>query len=153
MPRPRQGTIIAQGTSTPHGGLRILPEPERRSLNLKIVAAISPPLFAQREPVYHASVLADEERWGAMSVTNRALRLTGDCIANEIVAAYSLASDWDDRWRAGGTVDEVRDEVWDEARLTPAWIFQGIERLAHERAARRTRMRGILERLDRGDGT
>ena len=77
-----------------------------RGLNLKIVAAVSPQLFAAQEPAYRASVLADE-----------------------VVAAYSLSSDWDDRWRTGG-----------------------MERLAHERAAHLTRMCGILNRLDRGVG-
>lgn len=146
--RPRQGVIIVQGTSTTQGVLQVLPELDRRGYNLKIVAAVSPQLFAAQEPVYRASVLADEEKWDAMCITNRALRLMGDWIANDVVAAYSLASDWDDRWRTGGTVDEVLDE----AHLTPAWILHGIERFAQERAERRERMRRILERLDDGLG-
>jgi transketolase len=145
--RPRQGVVIVQGTSTTRGLVEALPELDRRGLNLKIVAAVSPQLFAAQEPVYRESVLADDERWDAMCVTNRALRLMGDWIANELVAAYSLSSDWDDRWRTGGTVDEVLEE----ARLTPEWLLAGLERFARERPARRDRMRAILARLD-GDG-
>jgi len=142
--RPRQGVVIVQGTSTTWGVLQVLPELERRGYNLKVVAAVSPQLFAAQEPVYRASVLADEERWDAMCITNRALRLMGDWIAHEGVADYSLASDWDDRWRTGGTVSEVLEE----AHLTPAWILQGIERFAQERELRRARIRGILDRLE-----
>ncbi len=139
----RMGTVIVQGTSTTHGVIQILPELDRRGINVKIVAAVSPELFRLQEPAYCSAVLSEEERWDAMCVTNRALRLMADWIANEIVASYSLASDWDDRWRTGGTLDEVLAE----AHLTPDWILEGITRFAQARTVRRQRMLSLVERL------
>jgi len=50
---------------------------------------------------------------------------------------YSMGSDWDDRWRTGGTVDEVVDE----AHLGPSHILEGIRRFAVERPERLRRLR------------
>ena len=54
-----------------------------------------------------------------------------DWLFNKVAEAYALSADWDDRWRTGGTVDEVLDE----AHLTPAWIVKGVERFVSERPA------------------
>jgi transketolase len=142
--RERRGVVVVQGTSTTHGIVQLLPELDRLGLNVKIVAAVSPQLFAAQDAAYRDSVLAEDERWDAMVVTNRARALMRDWIANDLADAYSLGSDWDDRWRTGGTLDEVLDE----ARLTPAWILRGIERFARERPARLARLRATAERLD-----
>jgi len=141
---PPAGTVIVQGTSTTAGILQILPELDRRGLNVKIVAAISPELFAAQPVEYRDGVLSEADRWDAMAVTNRALRLIRDWIATDLAQGYSLASDWDDRWRTGGTIDEVLEE----AHLTPDWILGGIERFVRERPIRLDRMRGLLERLE-----
>jgi transketolase len=58
---------------------------------------------------------------------------------------YSLSSDWDDRWRTGGTVDEVMRE----AHLDPESILAGIERYARAREQRHARLRDILGALER----
>jgi transketolase len=81
------------------------------------------------------------DRWDAMVVTNRSLRVTSDWIAHPIVAEYSLAADWDDRWRTGGTVDEVIDE----AHLSPKHILAGIERFVREREARLRALRMAVD--------
>ncbi len=57
---------------------------------------------------------------------------------------YSLSSDWDDRWRTGGTVDEVMDE----AHLGPGHILAAIERYAADREARHARLREIVAAVD-----
>jgi hypothetical protein len=57
-----------------------------------------------------------------------------------------VASDWDRRWRTGGTVAEVLEE----AHLSPAWILRAITRFAQERPARLQRMRSRLQRLGGG---
>jgi transketolase len=142
---PPAGTVIVQGTSTTAAILRLLPELDRRGLNVKIVAAISPELFAAQTVEYRAGVLSEVDRWDAMAVTNRAVRLIRDWIATEVAEGYSLSSDWDHRWRTGGTVDEVLEE----AHLTPDWILGGIERFVGERRARLERLKGLLERLER----
>jgi transketolase len=142
--RPRMGTVMVQGTATTRGVVELLPELDRRGLNVKIVAVLSPQLFAAQELAYRQEVLSEEDRWDAMCITNRSLRLMGDWVASEVVGAYSLASDGDDRWRTGGTIEEVLEE----ARLTPDWILKGIERFARDRKERLRRVRRILRRLE-----
>ena len=58
-----------------------------------------------------------------------------------LVREYSLSSDWDDRWRTGGSVDEVIEE----AHLDEAHILAALERFATERDERRRRLRDLLE--------
>ncbi len=140
---PPAGTVIVQGTATTAAIVQILPELDRRGLNVKIVAAISPELFAAQPVEYRDAVLSEADRWDAMAVTNRALRLMRDWIATDLAEGYSLASDWDHRWRTGGTVDEVLEE----AHLTPDWILGGIERFVAERRSRLDRMKDLLESL------
>ena len=53
-------------------------------------------------------------------------------IGGPIARDYSLSSDWDDRWRTGGTVDEVIDE----AHLGPTHIVDAIQRFVDERDVR-----------------
>ena len=141
---PRMGTVIVQGSATTDHLVGLLPELERRGLNVKIVAALSPQLFAAQEPAYRATVLSETERWDAMCITNRSLRLMSDWVANDLVGEYSVGSDWDDRWRTGGTVAEVLAE----AHLDPAAILAGIERFVRERPQRLARMRQILASIE-----
>ena len=54
---------------------------------------------------------------------------------------YSLSSDWDNRWRTGGSVDEVIEE----AHLDPAHILEGIERFVRERDSRLARLREMAD--------
>jgi transketolase len=58
-----------------------------------------------------------------------------------LVREYSLSSDWDDRWRTGGSVAEVIEE----AHLDAAHILAALERFAGERE---DRLRALRERLD-----
>ena len=64
-----------------------------------------------------------------------------DWVDGPLAAEYSIGSDWDDRWRTGGTVDEVMDE----AHLTPPHLLAGIERFVRERESRLRRVREALE--------
>ena len=77
-----------------------------------------------------------------MAITNRALQLMRDWVDGPLRAEYSLSSDWDDRWRTGGTVDEVIDE----AHLGPDHIFEAIRRYAAEVDERRARLRAAGRR-------
>lgn len=130
--REPMGTVFVQGTMTTHNLVRILPELDRAGLNVKVVAAISPQLFRLQDEAYRESVASLADRWDAMVVSNRSRRVTADWIANPVVAEYSLTSDWDDRWRTGGTVDEVIEE----SHLSPSHILEGIERFVRERVKR-----------------
>jgi transketolase len=63
-----------------------------------------------------------------------------DWADDPIVHEYSLSSDWDDRWRTGGSIEEVMEE----AHLDGAHILQAIERFARERPERLRRLRERL---------
>ncbi len=137
---PRMGTVIVQGTSTTANLVSVLPELDRAGLNVKVVAAISPQLFALQDDGYRREVLSDADFWDAMVISNRSLRVTRDWVANPIAAEYSLTSDWDDRWRTGGSVEEVIAE----AHLSPRHIVEGIARFANDRPARLARLRELV---------
>ena len=139
--KPRMGTVFVQGTSTTANVVKILPKLDEAGLNVKIVAAISPQLFALQDEAYRASVATAADRLDAMVISNRARRVMSDWIDHPIVAEYSLTSDWDDRWRTGGTVDEVIAE----AHLSPPHLLTGIVRFARERSIRLRRLREIVD--------
>ena len=142
---PRHGTVFIQGTSTTANLVTILPKLEAAGVNVRIVAVISPQLFALQDSAYRESIASTARRWDAMCITNRSLRTMREWIANPVVAAYSLASDWDDRWRTGGTVEEVVDE----AHLGPGHIEDGIKRFAAERGARMAELRAAVDAASR----
>jgi transketolase len=142
---PPLGTVIVQGTSTTENVVRILPDLDREKLNVKIVAAISPQLFRLQEPSYREGVLSAADRWDSMVITNRSLRVTQDWVTHPIVAEYSMTSDRDDRWRTGGTVEEVVAE----AHLSSQHLLDGIARFVRDRAARMKRLRELVDGAER----
>jgi transketolase len=137
---PRMGVVFVRGTIPTANLVSILPQLDERGLNVKIVAALSPQLFACQDAGYRASVIGPSERWDAMAVTNGAFPLMRDWLEGPLAAEYSLSPDWDDRWRTGGTVDEVMDE----AHLGASQILEGIERFARDRDRRLARLRESL---------
>ncbi len=143
--QPRMGTVFVQGTSTTNNLVQVLPELDSAGLNVKIVAAISPQLFALQDEAYRNSVASLGDRWDAMVISNRSRRVTQDWIAHPLVAEYSLTSDWDDRWRTGGTVDEVMDE----AHLSSRHILEGIERFVRDRESRLASLRSAVDAASR----
>jgi transketolase len=76
-----------------------------------------------------------------MVITNGAFKLMRDWADGPLVREYSLSSDWDDRWRTGGSVDEVIEE----AHLDEAHILAALERFATERTERLGRLRKLLD--------
>jgi transketolase len=143
--QPRMGTVFVQGTSTTANLIKILPKLAEQRLNVKIVAAISPQLFALQEDAYRESVASAADRIDAMVISNRARRVMSDWIGHAIVGEYSLTSDWDDRWRTGGTVEEVVAE----GHLSPEHLLAGIERFARERPERLRRLRDAVAAAER----
>ena len=119
----------------------ILPELDARGLNVKIVTALSPQLFARQDADYREATASMADRWDAMAITNGAFRLMADWLAGPAARDYSLSADWDDRWRTGGSVDEVADE----AHLSAPHILAAIERFATERDVRRASLRAIAD--------
>ncbi|HYY55621.1 MAG TPA: transketolase [Candidatus Dormibacteraeota bacterium] len=147
-PGERHGTVFVQGTMTTANLVKVLPKLGERGLNVKVVAAISPQLFALQDAAYRERTVSLADWHDAMTITNRALRTMRDWIRNDLVAEYSLTSDWDHRWRTGGTVDEVIAE----AHLDPEHLLAGIERFVRERPRRLAALRDAAEAAARHDG-
>jgi transketolase len=138
--KPAMGTVVVQGTSTTANVVKVLPELDRLGLNVRIVAALSPQLFRLQPAEYRDSVLSDVDRLDSMMITNRSRRFVAEWIGHPIGEEYTLCADFDNRWRTGGSVDEVIDE----AHLGPDHIVAGIERFVAERDQRLGRLASAL---------
>jgi transketolase len=142
---PSAGTVYVQGTVTTANVVKALPELDKRGINVRIVACISPQLFRRQDAAYREGICSDTDKWSGMAITNRAFKLMTDFVEGPIAKDYSLSSDFDNRWRTGGTVDEVMDE----AHLGPGHILAAIERYAADREERHARLREIAAGLER----
>ncbi|MGH3188939.1 MAG: hypothetical protein ACRDOU_21200 [Streptosporangiaceae bacterium] len=138
---PRGGTVFVRGTMPVRNVVSLLPELDARGINVKIVAALSPQLFALQPSAYQHSVASPAERLDAMVITNGAFKLMREWADGPMAREYSLSSDWDDRWRTGGSVAEVIEE----AHLDEAHILAALERFAGEREDRLRRLRELLD--------
>ncbi len=137
---PPAGTVFVRGTMSTQNLVSLFPELDRRGLNVRVVAAQSEELFRRQDAAYRASVISDADRLDAMVVTNGAVRLMRDWASGPVVEAYSLGADWDDRWRTGGSLEEVIEE----AHLDPGHILEAVERFVREREGRRERLRAAI---------
>lgn len=138
--KPHNGTVIVQGTSAMNAIVSLLPDLD--ALGVKIVCAVSYQLFALQTPEYRDSILSDSDRIDSMVITTQARWLMHEWLFTKISEEYSLSADWDNRWRTGGTLEEVLDE----AHLTPVHIKESIERFVHDRPTRLFRIRSALDK-------
>jgi transketolase len=134
--RPKGGALIVQGTSAMNSLVKILPELDARGLNVKLICATSAELFARQPEAYRSDVLSPGDRADSTVISTGSFTTMREWISNAEAASYAMTSDWDGRWRTGGTVGEVLDE----AHLTPEWLLAGIERFVREREARLNRL-------------
>ena len=137
---PKQGCLFVQGTTSTANVIELLPKLAEKKFNVKIVAVPSPQLFAVQPQDYRDRVITAADRWDSTYITNRSRRLMRDWAFNPLADEYAMSSDFDDRWRTGGNLDEVIEE----ARLDPASLLQGIERFVTERPKRIERLRAGL---------
>jgi transketolase len=119
----------------------VLPELDERGLNVKIVCATSPQLFALQPEAYRQQVLSPADWVDSTVITTQARWLMHDWLFNKMAEEYALSADWDDRWRTGGTLDELIDE----AHLSPRWVLAGIEHFVRDRDARMARIQAALD--------
>jgi transketolase len=133
--QPRGGALIVQGTSAMATIVKILPELDERGLNVKIVCATSPQLFALQPEAYRQQVLSPDDWIDSTVITTQARWLMHEWLFNKVAEEYALSADWDNRWRTGGTLDELVDE----AHLSPRWVLEGIERFVQDRDTRLAR--------------
>jgi len=137
------GCIFVQGTSTTANVIKILSKLDELALNVKIVAAVSPELFARQPQAYRQQIVSVSDWMNSTVITNGARRTMHDWLANKIAEEYALSSDWDNRWRTGGSVDEICEE----AHISPAWILKGIQRFASAHEERLSRLRKMVEQI------
>jgi transketolase len=138
--QPPGGTVYIRGTLPTANLVSLLPELDAREINVRIVAAISPQLFARQPAAYRESVIPPGAHLDAMVITNGAFKLMADWATGPLVREYSLSSDWDDRWRTGGSVAEVIEE----AHLDQPRILTALQRFATDRPTRLRRLRAQL---------
>jgi transketolase len=130
--RPQEGVVIIRGTSSTANLVKLLPRLNEGGPNVKVVSAGSWLLFQRQSEDYRGKTLSTEEMNDAMIITNGSLLQMHNWTASKVVADYSLSSDWDNRWRTGGSLEEVVEE----AHLSEEWIWKGIKRFADERRDR-----------------
>ncbi len=131
--RAKGGTLIVQGTSTHDSIFEMLERFDDSSApNVKIVSAGSPELFRMQDQAYRDSVLPHDDWWDSTVITNGARRLMHDWLPHRVAERYAMSSDWDNRWRTGGNVTELKVE----ARIDPEGLWEGICRFAAEREKR-----------------
>ena len=139
--KPRHGYVIAQGSSSTVNLLKQLKPLADAGVNVKVIAAISEELFDRQPEAYRRAVLPPQALYDLMIVSTGTRRMWPVRNVGPLTDAYSLTSDWDDRWRTGG----LEPEVIAEAHLDPATITAAIERFAREREQRLAQQRGMLE--------
>ena len=97
--------------------------------------------MSRREESEPGPVNGPADRVDAMVITNGGFKLMRDWADGPLVREYSLSSDWDDRWRTGGSVAEVIQE----AHLDQAHILAALERFAASRPDRLRRFRELVD--------
>ncbi len=130
--RQKSGVVIIRGTAPINSLIQILPKIQKKGPNIKIIAAISMDLFRMQTKDYQESIISFSEWNDSMIITNTSIKLMQKWIKNRFVANYSLAPDFDNRWRTGGTVDQIIIE----SRLDPGSIWDAIKCFANERESR-----------------
>tara|TARA_B100001029_G_scaffold122271_2_gene101668 strand:+ start:194 stop:2521 length:2328 start_codon:yes stop_codon:yes gene_type:complete len=132
----KDGVVIIRGTSSINSLIKILPQIKSDGPNVKIIAAISWELFRLQPLEYQQRIISDIEWPDSMVITNGAINLMKNWISNRVVQDYSLSPDFDNRWRTGGSVDEIIAE----SKLDSQSLFEGIKRFANERNDRLNRL-------------
>lgn len=130
--KEKMGVVIVQGTSPVSEIIKIIPKLKEEGLNVKIVVASSYELFMRESEEYRNKIISKEEWINSMVITNECLKNMSDWIFSKVNEEYSMSSDWDNRWRTGGTVEDVLEE----AHLTKDYILDGIRRFVKDKDLR-----------------
>ena len=131
--RPVDGTILVQGTSTTDSIYQLLPKfLAGEGPNLKLVQVVSFELFQMQSEAYRDSVLGREDWLDSTVISNASRAAMAQWFPNRVSEDYAMTSDWDDRWRTGGSVEEIKRE----ARIDPEALWHGMARFAAAREER-----------------
>jgi len=127
--KAKEGVIIVRGSTVIQDVISLLPRLKEEGPNVKIIAAVSSELFELQSDEYKESIIAKDEWENSMIITSSALTLMDEWIKYDSVKKYSLSSDFDNRWRTGGTVEEVMDE----AHLSAKYQWEAIVKFANKK--------------------
>ena len=131
--RPKEGTLIVEGTSTMESIVSMLPQFHSGDApNCKIVAAISYELFQLQSKEYRNQVLHKSEWLDSTVISNGSRIGMHPWLSSKVAEGYAMTSDHDNRWRTGGSLDEVKAE----AQLDAKSLLAGIRRFAADRETR-----------------
>lgn len=132
--RPKDGCIFVRGTSSTASVVQLLERGffDGDGPNVKLVAAISHELFLRQPAAWRERLISREDWQNSTFITNGARIAMTLWTANSAAACYAMCTDWDDRWRTGGSVDEIIAE----AHLDPEHLAEGIRRFVAEREHR-----------------
>jgi len=138
---PKQGVVMVQGTMSTYNLIRALPAIDAAGVNVKFVAVPSPQLFHLQDEEYQDAVLTAGDMLNSTYITNRARRTMHDWIFNPLADRYALSSDWDDRWRPGGGLEDVCAD----AGIDPESIARGVIAFAEDHEDRMGELAHLVE--------
>jgi transketolase len=131
--QPREGALIVEGTASTESIFELLPRFNGGDApNCKIVAAISHELFMLQDKDYRDTVLHKSDWLDSTVISNGCKLGMHPWISSKVAESYAMTSDWDDRWRTGGSLAEIKEE----AHLDPENLLKGIQRFAADREKR-----------------
>jgi transketolase len=136
--KPKQGTFICQGTSVVDSMMKLLPELKEKGPNVRVLIVSSHELFRMQPKEYQEKLLPWKE-WQDSTVISSSAAASCATGSGTGWPEYALTPDWDDRWRTGGSVDEIVKE----AHLDPASLREGIARFVADREKRLARVRDV----------
>jgi transketolase len=128
----RKGVVIVRGTSSTNSVVKILDQLKKEHINVKIVSAISWELYKNQTSEYREKIISSTEWADSMIITNSALKLMYNWTTNKVVESYSMSPDFDNKWRTGGSLNEIITE----SKLDEKSVMEGIKKFANERSSR-----------------
>jgi transketolase len=141
--KPKQGYVVAQGSSATFNLVSVLPKLEEAGINVKVISAISEELFDKQPESYRNSVLPPEAVYDLMFVMSGTRRMWPLRNVGPLTDDYSMTSDWNNQWLTGG----LEPDVIAEAHLDQKSIQDGISRFAKDRAKRLEKTKAMLAAL------
>jgi transketolase len=135
--KPKQGTILCQGTSVVDSMVKLLPELREKGPNVRVLVISSHELFRMQPKDYQDKLLAWRDWQDSTVFSSAGRKVMREWFANQVCEEYALTPDWDDRWRTGGSVEEIVKE----AHLDSASLREGIARFVADREKRLARIR------------
>jgi transketolase len=141
--KPKDGYVVAQGSSATFNLVSILPKLEEAGFNVKVISAISEELFDRQPESYRHAVLPPEAVYDLMFVMSGTRRMWPLRNVGPLADEYSMTSDFHNQWLTGG----LEPDVIAEAHLDQKSILDGITRFAKDRNKRVDQTKSLIGKL------